>query len=87
LISDIYNSRRYAYCRNNPLKYVDPSGHFSFVSFGLAILYGALIGAAVGGIMAAVSGGDVLAGITQGAISGAISGAMFYAAPAIVAKY
>jgi RHS repeat-associated protein len=71
---------RYAYCMNNPLKYVDPSGHFGWAAFGLFILYGALIGAAAGGMIAAIQGGNVWQGITQGAITGAISGAMFYAA-------
>jgi RHS repeat-associated protein len=34
---------RYTYCRNNPLKYVDPSGNFIFSAIG------GLIGAVVGG--------------------------------------
>jgi hypothetical protein len=75
---------RYAYCRNNPLIYVDPSGHFGFLGFIAAIFIGAAVGAAVGGIMAAINGGDIWEGITQGAISGAISGAMFYCAGAII---
>ncbi len=70
---------RYAYCMNNPLRYVDPSGHF-WQAFFIAIAWGAAIGAVVGGIAAAAQGGDVMQGIVQGATTGAISGAFFYAA-------
>jgi RHS repeat-associated protein len=75
---------RYAYCMNNPLRYVDPSGHF-WGAFFAAIVWGALIGAAVGGFVAAAQGGDVVQGIIQGATTGAISGAFFYAAGAACA--
>ena len=57
---------RYTYCRNNPLKYVDPSGHF----FGLIIA--AIIGAVIGGAVAAATGGDIVKGLVFGAISGAL---------------
>lgn len=60
---------RYSYCYNNPLKYVDPSGHFGF----LAVLIGAIIGAIVGGVSAAQAGGDIAKGIIFGAIMGAIT--------------
>jgi hypothetical protein len=62
---------RYAYARNNPLTYTDPSGH-SFL--GVDILVGAAIGAAIGGSYAAITGGDIGKGILTGAISGACFG-------------
>ncbi len=75
---------RYAYCMNNPLKYVDPSGNFFWVPFAIAILKAAAIGAAMGavmgGIMAAATGNNIMQGVLQGAVSGAVSGAFFGAA-------
>ncbi len=57
---------RYAYARNNPLIYTDPSGH-SF--FGLDIL----IGAAIGATVAAIQGDN----IWEGALAGAVSATIF----------
>jgi len=62
---------RYTYCRNNPLKYVDPSGHFF-----IGLIIAAIIGAVVGGAVAAATGGDIVNGL----ITGAISGALFFCA-------
>ena len=42
----------YTYCLNNPISYVDPTGHFVFST---AILVSMFIGAAVGGIVSAGS--------------------------------
>jgi RHS repeat-associated protein len=82
--TDPQSLNRYGYCRNNPLIYVDPSGHFAwgafFIGLAKAIGYGAAIGAAVGGFMAAANGGNIWLGMRDGANSGAISGAMFYCA-------
>jgi RHS repeat-associated protein len=63
---------RYSYARNNPLIYVDPSGHFFLLD---DILIGAAIGAFIGGTTSAIIGGDVGQGIFMGAISGAFFGA------------
>ena len=58
---------RYTYCRNNPLIYIDPTGHiFGFIA---AIIIGAILG----GAMAAISGGDIGKGILFGAIGGALT--------------
>ncbi len=66
---------RYTYCNNNPLKYVDPSGHLGFLA---VVAISAAIGSTVGGIMAACNGGDfrdILRGMAIGGITGAIGGA------------
>ena len=44
------NFNRYAYCMNNPLKYVDPTGEFCFTP--LIFAGAALIGAYTGGVIA-----------------------------------
>ena len=79
-LSDPQTLNRYSYCRNNPLVYVDPSGHLFgiddavIIAFAATVVKGAAIGAAIGGTMAAVTGGDVWQGITTGAITGAFMG-------------
>ncbi len=70
--SDPQAINRYSYCRNNPLIYVDPSGHL----FGIDdILIGAAIGAVIGGFGAAATGGDIFQGMMLGAIGGSFMGA------------
>src|SRR5690606_2330639 len=62
---------RYSYCVNNPLKYVDPSGH----DFGLsALIAGVIIGAVIGGATAAATGGNIGMGVLTGAIGGLFGG-------------
>jgi len=59
---------RYSYCRNNPLKYTDPTGHW----FGIDNIIGAIFGAIIGGINAWITGGDIWKGMAAGAVSGFI---------------
>lgn len=73
-ITDPQTLNKYAYVRNNPLRYVDPDGH----AFGLDDLVGAAVGATVG--MAAEVVKDVVTGekITAGRLAGAaVGGAIF----------
>ncbi len=69
-ITDPQTLNKYAYVRNNPLRYVDPDGH----AFGLDDLVGAAVGATVG--MAAEVVKDVVTGekITAGRLAGAAVG-------------
>lgn len=64
----------YAYCANNPIKYVDSDGR----------LIGTLIGTIVGGVKGAYDaykdGTNVWAGAAEGMVSGAITGAVVDAA-------
>jgi len=72
IVQDPYDPQilnRYAYCRNNPLVYIDPSGHF----FGT----GFIVGAILGGIFAAVQNNCDVGSILLGATIGGISGGVF----------
>jgi len=77
---------RYSYVKNNPLRYVDPSGHFivaTIMAIGsyltahaAAIVTGAIVGALIGAGIAAAMGGNILNGALTGAIAGACMGAV-----------
>jgi RHS repeat-associated protein len=84
---------RYAYARNNPLVYTDPSGHciiqdiITTAAIGLGISeaaftvgLGIVAGAALGATMSAITGGNPLIG----ALTGAIAGGLFAGAGNIV---
>ena len=91
---DLQSYNRYSYVRNNPLKYVDPSGHFFFI-FIIAAFVGALVGAIVGiaisaalitamgvfwGTVLAAAIGGFVGGLIAGAITGGLKGALLGAA-------
>ena len=71
---DPQSLNRYAYCRNNPINLVDPSGNFWFIPFLIGIIKGMIAGALIGGAMAAATGSNIAQGFLTGAISGAIFG-------------
>lgn len=69
-ITDPQTLNKYAYVRNNPLRYVDPDGH----AFGLDDLVGAVGGALVGVGTEVVKDFATGQHITLGAITGAAVG-------------
>lgn len=77
---------RYAYCGNNPLNRIDPSGHLFIIDDIIAIAIAAAIGAAVGAVTAALNHQNILTGMEMGAINGAFSefGALGSIAGAVV---
>ena len=66
----------YAYCGNNPVNNVDPSGHFAITTFLICLGVGALVGGTLGGITAYSEGQDILTGVLTGALLGAAVGAV-----------
>jgi len=73
--NDPQDFNRYAYCRNNPLKYIDPTGYGWWSSFWKGLVSG-LAGGLVFGLIVGLSGGTLtpLALIAGGAVSGAVRG-------------
>lgn len=65
---DPQSLNRYAYCRNNPLAFVDPDGHWFWT-----VLIGILVGAGLNASIAAIQGRD----LGMAALTGAISGGFF----------
>ena len=61
----------FAYCGNNPVNYIDPSGH-AFMLITAAI--GAVVGGVIGGITAAKNGGNIWAGVGTGMVVGGLVG-------------
>ncbi|MGA1825980.1 MAG: RHS repeat domain-containing protein [bacterium] len=64
---------RYSYCRNNPVMFVDPSGHF-FDPVTIGIIVGAAFGAYQGYQIADAKGVDPLGYMISGAVIGGLSG-------------
>ncbi|MCI8596725.1 MAG: RHS repeat-associated core domain-containing protein [Clostridia bacterium] len=89
----------YAYCGNNPVMNVDPTGQFIITFLVACFIVGAAVGAAIGGVIAynaaknsGATGwelfGWTMAGIFGGAaIGGAIGAFVGYAAPAVGAFF
>ena len=74
----------YAYCGNNPVMNVDPTGHFILSLFIAAVIAGAVAGTVLGGtygaVTAAANGQNIGWGILIGAVSGLFLGAIAGAA-------
>ena len=68
----------YGYCGNNPVMYVDPTGHLAFIfSFLIAVAAGAFFGGIAGGLSALQKGDKFLGGVVSGAlIGGALGGSL-----------
>jgi RHS repeat-associated protein len=74
---------RYAYARNNPLKYIDPSGHVFVVD---DLIVGAVIGAAIGAAIAGYQSGWDPKAMAIGAGIGAVAGYMGFAGNALATE-
>ena len=69
--SDPQTLNRYSYARNNPLMYVDPSGHcFSII----AAIVGAVFGAVISGVQSDWDANAMLTGAAIGFVSGGLGG-------------
>ena len=70
----------YSYCRNNPISYVDPTGHFALI-IGI-LLMTTMIGGTIGGIVShsnGKSGWDLVGDIILGAMIGLAAGGLMIA--------
>lgn len=60
----------YAYCSNDPVNYVDPTGHSAIL---IGIIIGAVLGGIYGGVSAAANDQNILAGVLIGAVVGGLT--------------
>ena len=75
----------YSYCHNNPISYVDPTGHFALI-IGI-LLMTTMIGGTIGGIVShsnGKSGWDFVGDIILGAMIGLAAGGFLIAAGAAI---
>jgi RHS repeat-associated protein len=70
--SDPRSYNRYSYVRNNPLKYVDPSGHFGFKKFAMIAVAIAITYVTAG------AAAYLMTGATSGTIFAALANAAWY---------
>ena len=91
------SQNRYTYAHNNPLNYVDPSGHFILTALIVGAVVGAVAGAVVGGVTSAISQKqetgevswgkvfkDAAIGGVAGTVGGSVGAAIAVALPAAV---
>lgn len=77
---DPQDLNRYSYCRNNPINYVDPSGHIWWW------IIPAIIGAIIGGLSAGIQSGWDFKAVLIGACIGAVSGVVGFGAAGATAQ-
>lgn len=66
---NLQSLNRYSYCYNNPLIYIDPSGHWGWEAVFAAVIIGAIIG----GATAAAAGNNIFVGAFTGALTGGLT--------------
>ncbi len=67
----------YAYCANNPIMNVDPTGEFFWSILIVSMILGAVIGAVSGGVTAVRNGESFWSGALIGGLKGLVTGAAF----------
>ena len=67
----------YAYCGDNPVMNVDPTGKFFWSILISAIVFGTIFGAVSGGVSAAKNGESIWKGALIGGLKGLVTGAAF----------
>lgn len=72
---DPQSLNRYSYCRNNPINYVDPSGHSWWSKFWHSFV-GAFVGAVVTVLTAGAGAPFIIAGCIGGMLGGGITGGL-----------
>ena len=88
----------FAYCANNPVNCVDPTGEFVLTAIVVGVIAGAVIGGSVGGVVAynsAKSSGaegadlfwETVQGVGVGAVVGGVAGGFIGATGGVVAAY
>lgn len=73
---DPQDLNRYAYAKNNPMLYTDPSGHFAFIPILIGIVVTAAVSTVTSVAIAAATEGDLIDAAKYGAVSGAITGGL-----------
>ena len=95
---DILGFNMYAYCGNNPIMYVDPTGEFILTALIVGAVVGTIVGGAIGGTIAynsakssGLEGSDLfwktVKGIGEGAVVGGIFGGLIGLTGGVVAAY
>ncbi len=95
---DLLGYNMYAYCSNNPVMYVDPTGEVIGTAILVGIISGAIIGGAIGGTASyktakssGVKGADLfwetLKGIGNGVLIGGLAGGLIGSAVGVVMAY
>ena len=94
----LLGNNMFAYCANNPVNCVDPTGEFVLTAIVVGVIAGAVIGGTVGGVVAynsAKSSGaegadlfwETVQGVGMGAIVGGVAGGFIGATGGVVAAY